>query len=741
MYLVNFTRLPFFLLFLLFPALPSSAQNTTNFQEEYQLRLSRTRQPVQIDGELTDSVWHNADVAKNFWEKWPQDKDKARRQTEVRMAYDDVYLYVSAICYDTTSYIIQTLKRDTKYWDSDGFALLIDPVNQQTNGFFFGVSPLNVQSEDLISASTFGEMSFSWDNKWFSATKSYPTYWVVEMAIPFKTLRYKAGNTSWGVNFIRNDMKSNQYSTWTHVPVQFQGTDLGYTGAMIWDESPRKMKGNVSLIPYVTGSAITNQEQAEPTKVKMNAGFDAKVAVTSSLNLDLTVNPDFSQVEVDRQVTNLTRFNIFFPERRTFFLENGDLFSEFGPPPARPFFSRRIGLDANGQTIPILFGARLSGNLGNKWRIGLMNMQTKATADFAAQNYTAFAFNRRIWSRSLLKGYVHNRQNTLSGEGAKNDYGRNAGMEFMFVNKKGDWNAWSGLHLSDKHGYSDKNLYSNAGGGYFGRNFSMFIDYFGIGTNYYSDMGFINRIENYDAVQDSTIRLGFHQFFSQIEYNIRPEKNKKINNHMLGLETMVVLNPDGSANERFNRLRYFILFQNTSILMFRMDNQDIHLLFPFSFTGKTPFPVGTYRYTYYNVEYLSDSRKKLILSANVRAGQFYNGTIQSYVAGIVFRRQPWGNFSVDFEQNILRFPGEYGSTSLFLVSPRAEINFSNSVFWTTFLQFNTQRNNFNINSRLQWRFRPMSDLFLVYTDNYFTDPFLRTKNRALVFKLNYWLTI
>ncbi|QHT68313.1 carbohydrate binding family 9 domain-containing protein [Rhodocytophaga rosea] len=710
-------------------------------QQEYQLRISRTPQPIKIDGELTDSVWNSAEAATNFWEKWPQDKDKAKRQTEVRLAYDNTYLYVAAICYDTSQYIIQTLKRDTKYWDSDGFAIVIDPVNQQTNGFFFGVSPLNVQSEDLLSASSFGDMTFSWDNKWFSATKNHPTFWTVEMAIPFKTLRYKAGSTKWGVNFVRTDMKNNQYSTWTKVPLQFLGTDLGYTGVMIWDDAPGQAKGNISLIPYITGSAVTNHEDGEPTKVKFNAGFDAKVAVTSSLNLDLTVNPDFSQVEVDKQVTNLTRFDIFFPERRTFFLENNDLFTEFGPPPARPFFSRRIGLDRNGQTIPILFGARISGNLGNKWRVGLMNMQTKATADFAAQNYTAFAFNRRIWSRSLIKGYVHNRQNTMSGEVAKKDYSRNAGMEFLYVNKKGDWNGWAGLHLSDKHTYQDKNIYANAGGGYFGRNFTMFIDYYNIGTNYYTDMGFINRIENYDAERDSTIRMGFHQFYSEIEYNIRPEKRKRINNHSINLATSVTLNPDGSANERVNQLNYSIFFQNTSILTFQIDNQDIHLLYPFSFTEKTPFPVGKYSYTFYNLEFLSDTRKSFIFTGIVRAGQFYNGTLQSYVAGITFRRQPWGNFSLDFEQNLLRFPGDYGSTSLFLISPRAEINFSNSVFWTTFLQFNTQRNNFNINSRLQWRFRPMSDFFLVYTDNYFTDPFLRTKNRALVFKLNYWLTI
>ena len=140
----------------------------------------------------------------------------------------------------------------------------------------------------------------------------------------------------------------------------------------------------------------SNPEDQEPTTGKFNAGFDGKIAVTPSLNLDLTVNPDFSQIEVDRQVTNLTRFDIFFPERRTFFLENDDLFSAYGIPPIRPFYSRRIGLDNDGNTIPIIGGARLSGNLTKKTRIGIMNMQTLAKGDYAAQNYTAITFNQRV---------------------------------------------------------------------------------------------------------------------------------------------------------------------------------------------------------------------------------------------------------------------------------------------------------------------------------------------------------
>ena len=201
------------------------------------------------------------------------------------------------------------------------------------------------------------------------------------MAIPFKSIRYPADKKTWGINFVRVDTKTNEYSTWTNVPVNFSTHDVGYTGALIWEDAPPKPGSNTVFVPFVTTEVTENRAGNEPVSAKPNAGFDAKIGLTSSLNLDLTVNPDFSQIEVDRQVTNLTRFNIFFPERRTFFLENADLFSGYGIDPIRPFYSRRIGLDKNGNKIPILFGARITGNIAKKTRIGFMNMQTGSTGN------------------------------------------------------------------------------------------------------------------------------------------------------------------------------------------------------------------------------------------------------------------------------------------------------------------------------------------------------------------------
>jgi hypothetical protein len=718
--------------------------NNTNYQQQYQLKMTKAVVAVKIDGQLDESSWQQAEVIKNFWQKWPVDTGRARRQTEVRATYDEHFLYVGIISYDTNYYVIQTLKRDVDPGGSDGVGVVLDPLNAKTNGFFFAVNPYNVQAEDLLTASGGGEINFSWDNKWFSQTTRHPDRWIAEIAIPFKTLRYEAGKTVWGINFVRADLKNNEYSTWTKIPVNLEFFDFGYTGALIWNAPPPPPGRNISVIPYLTGSLSSNREDGKKTDGELNQGFDAKIALSSKMNLDITVNPDFSQVEVDRQVTNLTRFSIFFPERRTFFIENADLFANYGIPPIRPFYSRTIGLDADGNRIPIYAGLRLTGNLDAKTRIGIMNMQTGKKDEFAAQNYTAVSVTRRVHKRSIIKAYYFGREGFLSEQKKKDNpldrHGRNAGFELGYTSNKGDLQTWYGFHQSWKYGINKDDHYMNYGIGYFGRKFSGFVNYDGVGTNYYTDMGFVQRIENYDAALDTSIRLGFRSIFSTAGYTIYPEKGK-INTHRINTENYFVWNPDGSFNERTSSLRYGINFKNTSELAFGMENQDVRLLFPTSFTDYDPLPKGTYRFTQFGVQYESDSRAKFIVEAGFRAGSFYNGTLQQYEIELVYRAQPWGRFSVEFEQNELKFPDPYGKESLFLIAPRIEINFSNSLFWTTFIQYNTQENNININSRFQWRYKPMSDLFIVYTDNYFSEPFLKNRNRALVFKMNYWLNL
>lgn len=719
----------------------------TSPDEDFQVHIRRSSDPIKVDGALDEKIWQESEMATDFWMSFPVDDRKAERRSEVRLTYDDNFLYVGIKCYSNSDYVIQTLKRDLDFWSGDGFAIVLDPVNQQTNGFVFGINPAGVQMETLITGYTGNRggpprgMNQNWDHKWYGEVQSLEDGWTAEMAIPFKTLRYEEDRTTWGVNFIRSDMVDNSYHTWSKVPLQFRSIDLGYTGSLIWDQAPKKQNGNIAFVPYVNTSSTQDFEEKTPVEYKTNVGFDAKVAITSSLNLDLTVNPDFSQVEIDEQITNVTRFNIRLPERRTFFLENADVFEDFGRGQARPFFSRRIGLDEDGNTIPILYGMRLSGNIDKKLRVGLMNIQTKANEIQDDQNYTAFAFHRQVFRRSTIKGYVLNQQGMNGAEIDFDQYSRNVGAEFTYFSQDGKIRAWGGYGQSFKPNLQDKDQFYKWGIRYTTRKFGALYSASTQGDNYYQDMGFLQRVNNYDAARDTTIRLGYTSQTTALDFRVFPKKEStKWLYATWRFQNRLFLNNDMSFNETNTEVSYTLTYNGRSELAFEYNNTVLDLLFPFSFTDATPLPTKFYNFNSLNVSFRSDGRKKLSYEIGTSYGSFYNGTRSNVNLSLKYRQQPWGSFGVNLDFNDLQFPDPYGSEQILLLGPRIEIGFSRNLFWTTFLQWNTQGDNFNINSRLQWRFKPMSDVFLVYTDNYGLELFA-PKSRALVLKVNYWLTL
>ena len=720
------------------------AQNITEYQKHFELHITPTNAPIKIDGVLDEPVWSAAGLAKDFHKKYPNDIGEAQSKTEVRFTYDDKNIYFGFKVYDSGAAISQSLKRDIGHDGGDGVGIMLDPLNQKTNGFFFVVSALNVQSEDQLNNSFQDKPSWSWDTKWFSATKDYGTYWIAEIAIPLKSLRFDPAQKHWGINFLRIDAKHNEYSPWTRVPTNFKSYDLGYTGVLHFPASPPKNSSNIILQPYITGNANEDKENGQKTQAAGTTGFDAKVAVNSSLNLDLTVNPDFSQVDVDQQVTNLTRFNIFLPEKRTFFLENSDLFSDFGIPPIRPFYSRSIGLDKDGNRIPILFGARLSGNIDPSTRIGVMDMQTGRQGNYSPENFAAFTVHKRVLKRSSIKTYFLNRENFISVADAKKNpldrYGRNAGMSFEYSNPTGSVGSWATYNQSFKQGLSSEDKYVEAGFNLSSQHWNYIAVAGNVGKNYYTDMGFVQRIENYDAVRDTSIRVGFKNIFSQLGYQVMPTKGK-LGRLTTQIEEYIVFNPDNSMNESNAQFSVRAENKNTSGFEASLSNTTLNLLYPISITGGTPLPAVRYSFNQIELMYRTDFRKAFSFNSGITLGQFYNGTVQGATIGFMLRKQPHLNLGVRSEFNSIQLPGEYGSTNLILIQPRIEYNFNTQLFWTTFVQYNTQSNNFSINSRLQYRYKPMSDFFLVYTDNYFTDPMLKNKNRALVFKFNYWFNL
>lgn len=723
-----------------------AAQEARNdIQSRFRLSARKTSIPIKIDGNLDDAAWQDADTSSNFWQKWPIDGRLAKAKTQIRCAYNEQFFYVAATCYqDSGKYIVQSLKRDVSYWDSDGIAVVIDPLNLSNNGYFFALTPAGVQTEALLAATNQDDLNPTWDNVWWGEVKSYPDHWTAEFAIPMRIMRFKDEQKEWGINFIRNDANRGHYSTWVQMPLQFNGTDLGWTGALQFDDGPKNAKRNYAIIPYVTGGSNKDSENKQPAKTTADLGLDAKIGIGSSMNLDLTINPNFSQIEIDEQVINLTRFSIQLPEKRTFFLENADLFGDFGFELIRPFFSRRIGLDAEGNQIPILGGARLTGNINANTRIGVLNMQTQKQNSQAGENFSAMVFNRRLFGRTTLRGYFLNRQRIGEAEQNFESWGRNAGGEFLFISPKGSMQAWSSFHQSFKSGISYQDWWGQSGFKHTARNFELTVDFLHMGANYYADMGYELRIPNYDAVKDTTFRIGYNMQYTEAIWRILPKsESSKLNSTQISANSFTVFNPNMSLNEYNGGINLEMSFRNTS--QFSVYTNFNHANVPVSFKfddesiEKYPaLPAAGYTFANARMEWTSDSRKALNFSAGFTGGEFYNGQQWSGDLGVGIRAQPWGNFRVSASYNKLDFPAPYADAEILAITPRIEFFFNRTLNWTTFLQYNTQANNFNINSRVQWRFRPMSDVFVVFTDNYFAQGWAH-RNRALVVKVNYWL--
>jgi hypothetical protein len=707
------------------------------------LNIKKSIDEIKLDGILNETSWDAADIGTDFWMKFPTADTISDTQTEVKFTYDKKFLYIGIKAYESKpGYLVTSLKRDIGLRESDGVGIIIDPTQQQTNGFYFSVSPFNSQTEGLAGGGA-DDLTFTWDNKWFSATKSFEGYWIAEMAIPFDILRYDDSKKSWNFNIIRSNRKANEFSTLARVPVQFRGFDLGYHNNLLWDQEPPKSGYAYVLNPY---AITTIAKENGVVNSKINAGADAKFSLSSSLNLDFTFNPDFSNVDVDNQVTNLTRFNIFFPERRVFFLENDDIFSSYGIPPAKPFYSRRIG-SKDGKSVPIYAGARLTGNIAKNTRIGIMNIQTGRKGESSADNFTSLSLRQRIWDRSTISGYIHNRSAFMTEAEIKKNplgqFGRNYGSEFNYSNKAGTINGWAGLHMSAKPNIDDKNIFTNFGGGYFSENFNGFVDFTGIGRNYYADMGFVNRVSNYDAERDTTIRVGTNFLFSEIGYTWYKSKSSKLNRIELETSHFLAYDDRNKFNERENTLGLTWSFKSTSEIGIQSSSTTVNLLFPFSFVNNDnakPLPSQIYNYATIGAIYRTDVRKNFTLELETNIGKFYNADYQQFIIEANARKQPFVTFGLNLEYNNLKFPELYGGQENYLlIAPKLEWNFSNNLFWTTFLQYNTQADNFNINSRLQWRYTPMSDVFLVYSDDYITGPGSRNTTRGIAIKANYWL--
>ena len=742
---MKLTLINLLIIITLLPSLEVTAQD---------LKIIKASTPIIIDGIMDEGAWEEADIADGFNQYFPFDTTEAMASTEVRMTYDDDNIYLIAIMRNLgpREYVVPSLRRDFRGEAFDNFSLVLDTYKDKTNAFVFGVNPYGVQREGLIVEGGNsqrrrggGGFSLTWDNKWYAEAKIYDDYWIGEMAIPFKTLRFKENMDSWYVNFFRVDSEYGERSTWAPIPRNFRLINLAFNKELKWDQPLENPGKNISLIPYTAFTTSKNFDEKTPTDNKLTVGGDAKIALSSAMNLDLTINPDFSQVEVDQQVTNLDRFEIFFPERRQFFLENADLFSSFGTGGARPFFSRRIGIARDtftGTNIsnPLYFGGRMSGNINNNWRIGLMTIQAAEEDEISLPsiNYSVASIQNRIGKRSNVAAFIVNKQAFQDSIGSDFDISpsasnRTLGLDLNLATPDNKWSGKGYYHRSFSGDGLDSTYSLGVGANFQTYRWQINSDFRSIGANYNPEVGFVRRTD-------------FNQLRATAYYNFYPSKGN-IQSHAPGFDFDVLGNQTYGTTDWDINFLYRINFKSTARYSMRLRRQYTYLFEPFDPSGTEGVELdegSDFAYNFIIASYNSDQRNSFFYEVSTRSGEYFNGTRINLEGTLSYRFIPWAITSMNFEINRIRLPEPYNDANLFLVGPKFDITFTRNIFWTTFIQYNSQINNVNVNSRFQWRYNPVSDLFIVYSDNYLAGiddriiDFNSPKARALVVKLTYW---
>ena len=689
---------------------------------------------IKLDGQLNESVWSNLVPEGEFLNYIPNNGTLAANKTEVKMFHNGTNLYISAVYQDTNPDVqIGSLKRDdigASGGSSDSFALIIDTYNQQQLGYFFIVNMGGALIDALVSREGDGfNISTSWNTVWNARTSVKGNAKIYEIEIPLKALGYKKDTPDWGVMFHTRNIKLNEWTTSTPIDRNYQQFDLRFTKPFKIENLSENKTSKFTVTPSLTvnyGNDVVGG--IENTKAKPSV--DLQFNVNSSLKLDATINPDFSQIDVDRQVTNLSRFSVFFPERRNFFLENSDLFSNLGVNGVNPFYSRRIGANSE-----ISFGLKLSGNIAKKTRLGILNVATKATNDNPAQNYGALVIQQQLSSSFTATGFVINRQET-DGFSFSDDYNRVAGVNLNYQSKNNKWTGLVNFAGSATTNVKGENNFYNIGVWYNNKSASGYAGIRKVEKNYITDVGFVPRLYNYDAISESVIREGYTQSTGRFTLTKFYKNSKIFDSHRyFNLSNNTYWDEQGKIVQSRNVFNNNLTFKNQSSIYGWVIHEYVNLKYAFDlFQNGNAIEVNQYNYVNTGFGYDSARNKKMQFGAETSFGSYYNGRRNRVALNIQYNLMPMARLQLSYERNAIDLK-ELGNDVFNLTRFTGEVFFSNRLNWTTYVQYNTQFDNFNINTRLQWEYKPLSYIYLVISDN-FNQEIVR-QNWGVAFKMNY----
>ena len=718
-----------------------------SYSQSREVIVKTTNKLIIIDGLGNDEAWNEANQIDDFFQHFPTDSLRAELKTSIKILRDENNIYLLAKSdIKNRKYVVPSLRRDWTGWGIDGVTFVFDTYNDRTNAFFFGTNPEGVQRESLLSNGATDyrrDANSSCDTKWETEAQIFDDYIINEVKIPLKFLNFPEGAKSWGFNAYRFDSNVNEWTTWTQRSRNQQIVSLAFLGNMIFEDPLGKSKAPLAFIPYLNG--ITSNDFENQTKLNnLSFGADAKIPIGNGLNLDLTINPDFSQVEVDDQVVNLTRFEVSLPEKRQFFIQNSDLFTNFGDSrDGRPFFSRRIGVakDINGNTIEnkIIAGARLSGKLDENWRVGFLHMRTEEDIanEIPSNNNTVFSLQKKVFSRSNISLLMINRENVQNYDFVNDNekFNRLVGLDYNLASPDNVYVGRFYYHKSfkpDSNKEDDDSSYGASIEKNTRRN-TIELGFNMLGEDFKSDLGFIRRTDLFKVTP-------------QYKLKFYPE-GKNLTQWDIGLGMWSYYRPNDNFrnSDRTISPSMNFTYKNGVRMGFRVFSRSTYLYSDFDPTGMNddnPIPgENTYKYTSLRFSYNSDVRKTFNYRIQPEIGQFYTGTKYSIENTLNWRIQPFMLTSLSFNYDHIDLRNGYPKENIFLIRPKIDFTFTKKIFWTSYVQFSSQSENLGVNSRLQWRFAPLSDLYVVYNDNYFTTNSLIPRSRSLNIKLTYWLNI
>ncbi|MGE3887053.1 MAG: DUF5916 domain-containing protein [Vicinamibacterales bacterium] len=718
------------------------------------VRATRLAAPLVIDGVLDEPVYAEVKSISDFIQTVPNEGEPATEKTEAWITYDETNFYLSCRCWDSASadeWTANELRRDTSQLrQNDMFGALLDTFHDRRNGFNFYTNPLGARADQVVTNE--GNPNADWNPVWFVRTGRFEGGWTVEMAIPFKSIRYVSGNDQeWGIQIRRSIRRKNEWTHLTFVPAATGGVTSIFRASaaatLVGLDLPPASK-NVELKPYAISKLTTDKVRAPQLLNDLTAtgGLDAKYGINANMTADLTINTDFAQVEVDEQQVNLTRFPVVFPEKRDFFLEGRGTF-EFARASGQAgfsgqtninnnapqlFFTRRIGLN-NGREVPIIAGGRVTGTMG-KTAIGVMNMETgyesRTDVDRDAcappygdctprTNFTVMRVRRDILRRSNIGAIFTNRSHSPAAAGANQAYGVDAAFSF-FQNLTA--NAYYARSESpnregDEDSYQGRMEYS-------GDRYGARIDYLDVGTNYYPEIGFVQR-------------RGFGRTFGSARFSPRMRGSKVVRRYLVEGAAEYVVNRAGDVESSSRTAHFLTEFQNSDQFVFDVNVDYERLLRPFTVSPGVAIAPGEYPFTSVRTSYAFGQQRRASGTVALTMGHFYDGDLTQLTlsgARVAVTRQ----FSVEPSVTVSRGRLPAGDFTDTLFRTRVDYAFTPLRFFSALVQYNSSDHTFSSNVRFRWEYRPGSEIFVVYTDerDTTTSGYPGLRNRAFVVKVN-----